>query len=158
MFSQMFLLFYSLLLVFSRNRYLLVSYRKYIVHLPPCFWNRTRGFLKSKTLVGTYLLQQYRQVFSFPNLAEGVCCERPLDWSYLSFSQKSSSWHYLALAKLRSIAQAWNHQRIFNSWIKVDCRLSEDSFLAHASIQGDMRPFLATMLRSGIFNLRKVVL
>ncbi len=32
--------------------------------------------------------------------------------SYLSFSQKPSSWHFLALAKLRSIARVWNHQRI----------------------------------------------
>ncbi len=32
--------------------------------------------------------------------------------SYLSFSQKSSSWHFFALAKLRSIARVWNHQRI----------------------------------------------
>ncbi len=117
--------------------------------------------------------------------------------SYLSFSQKSSSWHFLALARLRSTAQEWNHQRISNSWNKVDCCLSDDSFLAHASLQGDsaalpryeyfaagfpsypchmafiaclmtaffalhsrviVRTFLATMLYSGIFNMRKVIL
>ncbi len=33
--------------------------------------------------------------------------------SYLSFSQKNSSWHFLALAKLRSMAQVWNHKRNF---------------------------------------------
>ncbi len=63
--------------------------------------------------------------------------------SYLSFSQKSSSWHFLALAKLRSTAQVWNHQRISNSWIKVDCRFSSDSFLALCS-KAIVRAFLAT--------------
>ncbi len=37
--------------------------------------------------------------------------------SYLSFSQKSLDWHFLALAKLRSTAQVWNHQGYPNSWI-----------------------------------------
>ncbi len=117
--------------------------------------------------------------------------------SYLSFSQKSSCWQFIALAKLRSTTQAWNHQKISNSWIKVDCRLSDDSFLAHALLQGNsaalpcykyfaagfptypchmafipclmtafftlcsraiVQTFLTTMLCSGIFNMRKVVL
>ncbi len=37
--------------------------------------------------------------------------------SYLFFSQKSSDWHFLALAKLRSTAWVWNHQGYPNSWI-----------------------------------------
>ncbi len=43
--------------------------------------------------------------------------------SYLSFSQKSSSWHFLALAKLRSTARKWNHQRISKlvNWLIVAC-------------------------------------
>ena len=65
-------------------------------------------------------------------------------WVSHFFSQKSSSWHFLALAKLRSTAQAGNHQRISNSWKKIDCRLSYDSFLAHATLQGDSAAFLAT--------------
>ncbi len=65
-------------------------------------------------------------------------------WVSHFFSQKSSSWHFLALAKLRSTAQVGNQQRIPNSWIKVDCRLSHDSFLANASLQGDSAAFLAT--------------
>ncbi len=52
-------------------------------------------------------------------------------------ARRISSWHFLALAKLRSTAQVWNHQRISNSWIKVDCHLSDDSFLAHALLQGN---------------------
>ncbi len=69
MFSHMFLLFQLLLLVFLRNRYLLISLRlsrlhgnpisrpvshtigtpsQYIVHAPPCFWHRTCGFLETR--------------------------------------------------------------------------------------------------------------
>jgi hypothetical protein len=63
--------------------------------------------------------------------------------TYLSFSQKSSSWHFLALNKPRSTAQVRNHQRISNSWIKADCRLSNDSFLALCS-KAIVQAFLAT--------------
>jgi hypothetical protein len=37
--------------------------------------------------------------------------------SYLSFSQKSLDWHFLALAKLRSTARVWNHQGYPILWI-----------------------------------------
>ncbi len=63
--------------------------------------------------------------------------------SYLSFSQKSSSWHFLALAKLRSTARVWNHQRISKLVNRVDCRLSSDSFLTLRS-KAIVRAFLAT--------------
>ncbi len=49
--------------------------------------------------------------------------------SYLS-SSLSLNWHFLVLAKLRSTAQVWNHQRISKLVNRVDCRLSSDSFLA----------------------------
>ncbi len=62
--------------------------------------------------------------------------------SYLSFSQKSSSWHFLALAQLRSIAQVWIHQRISNLWIGW-LLLVFDSFLALCS-KVIVRAFLAT--------------
>jgi hypothetical protein len=114
---------------------------------------------------------------------------------YLSFSQKSSSWHFLVLAKLCSTAQVWNHQRISKlvNRLIVACLWQPP----RASLQGNsvglpcykcfaagfstypchmafiaclmtaffalrskaiVWTFLATMLRSGIFNLRKVVL
>jgi hypothetical protein len=63
--------------------------------------------------------------------------------SYLSFSQKSSSWHFLALAKLRSTARVWNHQRISKLVNGVDCCLSSDSFLALRS-KAIVHTFLAT--------------
>ncbi len=72
--------------------------------------------------------------------------------SYLSFSQKSSSWHFLALAKLRSTARVWNHQSISKLVNRVDCRLSYDSFLALCS-KAIVRPSLLRMLCSGIFNV-----
>ncbi len=79
-------------------------------------------------------------------------------YSYLSFSQKSSSWHFLALAKLCSIAQVWNHQKNFQlmnkGWLSlVRWQLSRSCFT-----QAIVRTFLDTMLCSGIFNLRKIVL
>ncbi len=63
--------------------------------------------------------------------------------SYLSSSQKSSSWHFLALAKLRSIARVWNHQGMSKLLNRVDCCLSYDSFLALCS-KAIVQAFLAT--------------
>ncbi len=78
-FSHMFLLFQLLLSVFSQNRYLLISQRQYIVHAPPCFWNRTRGFLEARCSWESSSSITTGKFFSFPNFAEGVCCERPLN-------------------------------------------------------------------------------
>ncbi len=103
MFSHMFLLFWFLLLVFLRNCYLLFSQRKYIVHAPPCFWNRMRGFLKSKTLVGTQYQQHYRHVSSFPNLAKGVCCERPLALPCLSTSPEVGHLAQITILEFKSL-------------------------------------------------------
>ncbi len=62
--------------------------------------------------------------------------------SYLSSSQKSSSWHFLALAKLRSTARVWNHQGISKLVNRVDYCLSYDSFLVLCS-KAIVRAFLA---------------
>ncbi len=61
--------------------------------------------------------------------------------SYLS-SSLSLNWNFLALAKLRSTAQVWNHQRISKLVNRVDCCLSSDSFLALRS-KAIVRAFLA---------------
>ncbi len=63
--------------------------------------------------------------------------------SYLSFSQKSLSWHFLALAKLRSTAWVWNYQGMSKLVNRVDCCLSYDSFLTLCS-KAIVRAFLAT--------------
>jgi hypothetical protein len=114
--------------------------------VPPFFWYRTQGFLKSKTLVEPSRSSTTGTFSPFRTLRKASAVH--VRWtehdSYLSFSQKSSSWHFLALAKLCGTAQVGNHQRISNSWIKVDCCLSYDSFLAHTSLQGDSAAFLAT--------------
>ncbi len=62
--------------------------------------------------------------------------------SYLS-SSLSLNWHFLALAKLRSTAWVWNHQRISKLVNRVDCCLSSDSFLALCS-KAIVRAFLTT--------------
>ncbi len=62
--------------------------------------------------------------------------------SYLS-SSLSSNWHFLALAKLRSTARVWNHQRISKLVNRVDCCLSSDNFLVLCS-KAMVWAFLAT--------------
>ncbi len=145
MFSHMFLLFQLLLLIFLQNCYLLISSCQYIVHAPPCFWNRTRGFLEARcswepgssiTTVEFFLFRVLWKV-------SAVNVRWTEHDSYLSSSQKSSSRHFLALAKLRSTARVWNHQGISKLVNRVDCCLSHDSFPALCS-NAIVRPFLAT--------------
>ncbi len=62
--------------------------------------------------------------------------------SYFS-SSFSLNWHFLALAKLRSTARVWNHQRISKLVNRVDCCLSSDSFLVLCS-KAIVQAFLAT--------------
>ncbi len=80
---------------------------------------------------------------AFLRKASAVNIRRTEQDSYLSFSQKSSSWHFLALAKLHSTAWVWNHQGISKLMNRVDCCLSYDNFLALRS-KAILRAFLAT--------------
>ncbi len=100
-------------------------------------------------------------VASLPlNFPFSAFCGRCLLWtsvwtehdSYLSFSQKSSSWHFLALAKLRSTAREWNHQRISKlvNRLIVTCLLTASLRFAPRQKCG---PSSLRMLRSGIFNV-----
>ncbi len=75
----------------------------YVVHAPPCFWHKTREFLKARRLWEPGSRLTTSEIFPFPPFAEGFCCKRPLDKckSYLSYSQKSSNWHFLAWHKPR---------------------------------------------------------
>ncbi len=167
------------------------------MHAPPCFWNRTRGFLKARRSWEPRSGIPTGKFSPFQTLRKASAVN--VRWtehdSYLSFSQKSSSWNFLALAKLRSTAQVWNHQRIsklVNRLIvaclwQLPCALLQgnsaglpcyecftagfSTYPCHMALipclltaffalrsKGIVRIFLATMLRSGIFNLRKVVL
>jgi hypothetical protein len=65
----------------------------YIVHAPPCFWHRMRGFLEARCLWEPDSRLTTGENFPFPPFAKGFRCKRPLDRckSYLSYSQKSSS-------------------------------------------------------------------
>ncbi len=92
-FSHMFLLFQSLLSEFLINCYLLLSQRRYFVHAPPCFWYRTQGFLKSKTLVepGSSSTTGMFSPFRTLRKSSAMHVRSTEHDSYLSFSQKSSS-------------------------------------------------------------------
>ncbi len=135
MFSHMFLLFQLLLLVFLQNCYLLIYQRQYIVHAPPCFWNKTHGFLKARSSFepGSSVTTVDFSLFQILRKVSAVNVRWTEHDSYLSSSQKSSSLHFLALAKLFSTAREWNHQGISKLVNRVDCCLSYDSFLALCS-------------------------
>ncbi len=78
-------------------------------------------------------------------------CGRCMLWSSVGLNMihtfllhiKTSSWHFLPLAKLRSTARVWNYQGISKLVNGVDCCLSYDSFLALCS-KAIVRAFLAT--------------
>ncbi len=144
MFSLMFLLFQLLLLVFSQNCYLLISQRQYIVHAPPCFLHRMLGFLKARCSwePGSCITTVEFSLFHLLQKVSAVNVSWTEQDSYLSSSKKSSSWHFLALAKLHSTTQVWNHQGISKLMNRVDCCLSYDSFLAFCS-KAIVRAFLA---------------
>ncbi len=82
----------------------------YIVHAPPYFWHRMHGFLEARC---------------FPPFAKGFWCERPLGerkW-YLSYSQKSSNWDFLAWQKAPlsyAVQLGYGIPKGFpNSWIRL---------------------------------------
>ncbi len=154
MFSYMFPLFQLLLLVFSQNRFLLIYQRQYIVHAPPCFWNRMRGFLKARRSwePGSSITTVEFSLFRLLRKASAVNVHWTEHDSYLSFSQKSSSWNFLALAKLRSTAQVRNHQRISKlvNRLIVACLMTASSCFTPRRQCG---PSSLRMLRSGIFNV-----
>ncbi len=159
MFSHMFLLFQSLLLVFLQNCYLLISLHlsrlhgnpiscpisctlgtpsQYILHAPLCFWHRTRGFLKarhswelgSSLTTGEFFLFRLLPKVSSANVR---WTEHVSYFFSLKNPQTDTFLRDLGLAKLRSTARVWNPQGISKLVIKVDCCLSYDSFLALCS-------------------------
>ncbi len=113
--------------------------------MPPCFWDRMCGFLKARCSwePGSSITTIEFSLFRLLRKASAVNVHWTEQDSYLSSSQKSSSWHFLALAKLRSTSRVWNHQGISKLVNRVDCCLSYDSFLALHS-KAIVRAFLAT--------------
>jgi hypothetical protein len=97
-----------------QNRYLLVSLRLsrlhgnpisrpisrtlgtpslYVVHAPPCFWHRMRGFLEARRLwePGISLTTGEFSLFRLFLKVSGANAHWTEHESYLSFSQKSSN-------------------------------------------------------------------
>jgi hypothetical protein len=137
-FSHVSLILVATFSIFAKS--LLTNFLAPVHCAPPCFWIRMCGFLKvrrswepsSSINTGKFSpIQTYRKAS-----AVNVCWTE--HYSYLSFSIKFSDWHFLAWhkpAELRSTARVWNPQGISNLSIKLDCRLSDNSFLAHASLK-----------------------
>jgi hypothetical protein len=129
---------YFLILVFLQNHYLLFSLclswlhgnpishpisrtigtpSKYIVHAPPCFWNRTRGFLKARRSwePGSSHTTAKFSLFRLLPKVSAVNARWTEHDSYLSYSQNPRTDTFLrdlGFAKLRSTARVWNHQGI----------------------------------------------
>ena len=112
-----------------------------------------KGFSKARRSCNLVVAALQARFF-LSELAEGVCYARPLNGTWLIpfFLTKILELTFLALAQLRGTAQVWNPLGISNSWEKVDCCLSYDSFLALRS-KAIVRGFLATNACSGVFNI-----
>ncbi len=178
MFSHMFLLFLSLLLVFSQNCYLLITSRlsrlhgnpiscpisrtlgtpsQQVVHAPPCFWHRTHGFLEARCL-GNLVVASLPVNFPFSAFCRRFLVQTSIglntNHTFLSLKNPRTDTFLcdLGLAKLCSTARVWNPQGISKLMIKVDYCLSYDSFLALCSWR-QCGPSLLQMLCSGILNV-----
>ncbi len=145
MFSHMFLLFQLLLLVFLRNCYLVMSQRQIIVHAPPCFWNRTRGFLKAQRSwePGSSITTIEFSLFRLLRKASAVNLYWTQHDSYLSFSQKILELTLSCVSQVTQYSPGMESPKDIQTCEQVDCHLSSDSFLALCS-KAIMRAFLAT--------------
>ncbi len=159
---------YFLILVFSQNCYLLISSRlsrlhwnpiscsvsrtigtlsKYIVHAPPCFWNRTGGFLKARRLwePGSSLTTGKFSLFRLLPRVSAANIHRTEHDSFHSYSQNPRNdtiFPDLGLAKLRSTARVGNHQvisKLVNRLI-VACQMTASLRFAQTIV----RTFIAT--------------
>ncbi len=78
-----------------------------MVHAPPCFWNRTCGFLEARRSwePGSSLTTGEFSLFCLLRKVSAVnICWTEHD-SYLSFSQKSLNWHFLTWVRLYQAMQ-----------------------------------------------------
>jgi hypothetical protein len=155
---------YFHILVFLLNRYLLISLRlfwlhgnpishpvsrtlgtpsRYIVHVPPCFWHRMRGFLKARCSwePGSSLNTSEFSPFCLLQKVSGA----DVHWTnanhtFLTHKNPPTDTFSrdISPAKLRSTAQVWNPQGISKLVNKVDCRVP------CASLKAIVRAFLNT--------------
>jgi hypothetical protein len=107
---------YFHILVFSQNRYVLISSRlswlhgnpisrpvsrtigTYIVHAPSYFWQRTHGFLEARCLweSGSSFTTGEFSPFRLSPKVSGANVRCTECKSYLSYSLESLNWHFLA--------------------------------------------------------------
>ncbi len=113
---------------------------KYIVHAPPCFWNRMHGFLEARRSwePGSSLTTSKFSLFCLlPKVSAAIIRWTEHD-SYLSYSQNPQTDTFLrdlGLAKLWSTAQVWNHQgisKLMNRLI-VACQMTASSCFAQSN-------------------------
>ncbi len=148
MFSHTFLLFQSLLLELSLNCYLLLSKRQYIVHAPPCFWYRSKGFSQARRSCNLVVAAlQARFLLSEPCGRRLLCTSVERNMTHTYLSHKNPRADTFLRQPSNAVQPKYGIPQEFptrEEKKKVDCRLSYDSFLAHASLQGKSPAFLAT--------------
>ncbi len=116
----------------------------YVVHAPPYFWHRTRGFLKARRLwePGGRLTTGYFSPFRLLPKVSGVnICWANANHTFLTHKNPwtDTFLHDISPAnKLRSTARVRNPKGIFKLANKVDCRVPR------ALLKAIVRAFLAT--------------
>jgi hypothetical protein len=155
---------YFHILVFLQNRYSLISLHLswlhgnpisrpisctlgtlswYIVHAPPCFWHRMRGFLEARRSwkPGSRLTTGEFSPFCLLPKVSGA----NVHWTNgnHTFLTNKNPWTYtlscvISPAKIRSTALVWNLQGISKLVNKVDCQVP------CALLKAIVRAFLAT--------------
>jgi hypothetical protein len=146
-------------LVFSQNRYSLISSHLfwlhgnpisrpvsrtfgnpswYVVHVPPCFWHRMRGFLEVRCSwePGSRLTTGDLSPFCLsPKVSDANVHQANANHTFLTHKNPQTDTFLcdISLAKLHSTAWVRNPQGTSRLMNKVDCCLSYDNFLAHCS-------------------------
>jgi hypothetical protein len=138
---------YFHILVFLLNRYLLISSRLsrlhgnpiscpvsctlgtvswYVVHVPPCFWHKTHGFLKARRSwePGSRLTTgEFSPFCLLPKVSHANVRWTNTNHSFLTHKnpQTDTLMRDISPAKLCSTAWVWNPQGVSKLMNKVDC-------------------------------------
>ncbi len=120
-FSHVSLILVATFSIFAKS--LLTNFLALVHHTcTPMFLEQNGGFLKARRSwePGSSITTIEFSLFRLLRKVSAVNIRWAEQDSYLSSSQKSLSWHFHALAKLRSTARVWNHQGISKLVIRVD--------------------------------------
>ncbi len=115
----------------------------YVVHAPPCFWHRTRGFLEARLSwePGSRLTTgEFSPFHLLPKVTGANICWTNANHTFLTQKNpQTDTFSYdISPAKLCSTPRVWNPQGISKLMNKVDCQVPR------ALLKALVRAFLAT--------------